>query len=226
LDLNIKMPEIIKKSDSAEDLGSEGHGSPRSSTNPSPSPTLDLALDTKHPLQNQWTLWYYKIDRSKSWEDNQREVTTFSTVEDFWALYNHIEFASKLQPGCDYSLFKTGVRPMWEDQKNYEGGRWLITIDKRLRSSCLDSFWLEIMMCLIGEAFGEFGNAVNGAVVNVRMKGDKIAVWLAESQIKQTVMSIGQTIKTRLGWDSALVFEVHRDSMNKNSSAIRAKYTV
>ena len=48
---------------------------------------------------------------------------------------------------------------MWEDQKNYEGGRWLITIDKRLRSSCLDSFWLEIMMCLIGEAFGEFGNA-------------------------------------------------------------------
>ena len=67
-----KMPEIIKKSDSTEDLGSEGHGSPRSSTNP--SPTLDLALDTKHPLQNQWTLWYYKIDRSKSWEDNQREV--------------------------------------------------------------------------------------------------------------------------------------------------------
>ena len=53
---------------------------------------------------------------------------------------------------------------MWEDQKNYEGGRWLITIDKRLRSSCLDSFWLEIMMCLIGEAFGEFGNA--GTIIN------------------------------------------------------------
>ena len=53
---------------------------------------------------------------------------------------------------------------MWEDQKNYEGGRWLITIDKRLRSSCLDSFWLEIMMCLIGEAFGEFGNA--GILIN------------------------------------------------------------
>ena len=86
---------------------------------------------------------------------------------------------------------------MSEDQKNYEGGRWLITIDKQLRSTYLDSFWLEIMMCLIGEAFGEFGNAVNGAVVNVRMKGDKIAVSLAESQIKQTVISIGQTIKTR-----------------------------
>ena len=59
---------------------------------------------------------------------------------------------------------KLGVRPMWEDQKNYEGGRWLITIDKRMRSAYLDSFWLEIMMCLIGEAFGEFGNA--GILIN------------------------------------------------------------
>ena len=27
-------------------------------------------------------------------------------MEDFWALYNHIELASKLNAGCDYSLFK------------------------------------------------------------------------------------------------------------------------
>ena len=29
-----------------------------------------------------------------------------TTVEDFWSLYNHIEVASKLPPGADYSLFK------------------------------------------------------------------------------------------------------------------------
>ena len=27
-------------------------------------------------------------------------------MEDFWALYNHIELASRLAAGCDYSLFK------------------------------------------------------------------------------------------------------------------------
>ena len=64
------MPEILKQSESNEDLGSEGN-SPRSSANP--SPTMDLI--TKHPLQNQWTLWYYKCDRSKNWEDNQRIVS-------------------------------------------------------------------------------------------------------------------------------------------------------
>ena len=59
--------------------------------------------------------------------------------------------------GCDYSLFKQGIKPMWEDPQNKDGGRWLISIDKRLRSMYLDQLWLEIMMCLIGEAFGEYG---------------------------------------------------------------------
>ncbi len=31
-------------------------------------------LIVKHPLQYCWTLWYYKNDRSKNWQDNLREV--------------------------------------------------------------------------------------------------------------------------------------------------------
>ena len=60
----------------------------------------------KHPLQNAWTLWFFKNDKSRTWEENQRPIITVTTVEDFWSLYNHIEEASKLQIGCDYSLFK------------------------------------------------------------------------------------------------------------------------
>lgn len=40
----------------------------------------------KHPLQNTWSLWFYDNDRSKSWEENQIELTSFDTVEDFWRL--------------------------------------------------------------------------------------------------------------------------------------------
>ncbi|XP_035221170.1 eukaryotic translation initiation factor 4E-like isoform X2 [Stegodyphus dumicola] len=63
-------------------------------------------LMVKHPLQHMWSLWFYKNDRTKSWEENLMEITTFDTVEDFWALYNHIEVVSKLPMGCDYALFK------------------------------------------------------------------------------------------------------------------------
>ena len=72
----------------------------------------------KHPLQNAWTLWFFKNDKSRSWEENQRPIITVTTVEDFWALYNHIEVASKLPIGSDYSLFKEGIFPDWEDPRH------------------------------------------------------------------------------------------------------------
>ena len=105
----------------------------------------------KHPLQNAWTLWFFKNDKSRSWEENQRPIITVTTVEDFWSLYNHIEVASRLPAGCDYSLFKEGIFPDWEDARNAPGGRWMINVDKRQRSQCLDTYWLEILFFLIGE---------------------------------------------------------------------------
>ena len=39
----------------------------------------------------RWTLWFFKNEKGKQWKDNCRPVTTFSTVEDFWAIYNHIQ---------------------------------------------------------------------------------------------------------------------------------------
>ena len=58
------------------------------------------------PMQNKWAMWFFKNDKSKDWASNLRYITSFDTVEDFWALYNHILPASKLGVGCDYSLFK------------------------------------------------------------------------------------------------------------------------
>ncbi|KAH1013573.1 hypothetical protein HUJ04_002551 [Dendroctonus ponderosae] len=84
---------------------------------------LEAPMDysVKHPLQNVWTLWYYENDRNQSWEKNQREISSFDTVEDFWSLYNHIKPASELKQGTDYSLFKKGIMPMWEDNANKKG---------------------------------------------------------------------------------------------------------
>ncbi|NWW46434.1 IF4E factor, partial [Pedionomus torquatus] len=111
-----------------------------------PAPSQEVASPEqyiKHPLQNRWALWFFKNDKSKTWQANLRLISKFDTVEDFWALYNHIQLSSNLMPGCDYSLFKDGIEPMWEDEKNKRGGRWLITLNKQQRRSDLDRFWLE-----------------------------------------------------------------------------------
>lgn len=62
-----------------------------------------------------------------------------------FSVFNHIKSASELKQGCDYSLFKQGIRPMWEDPANKRGGRWLINLDKKNREMELDNYWLEIV---------------------------------------------------------------------------------
>jgi len=180
----------------------------------------------KHPLQNDWTLWYFKNDRSKNWEDNLKRVITFSTVEDFWALYNHIEVVSQLGNGCDYSLFKQGIEPAWEDKANEKGGRWIFVLDKRTSKQCLDKYWLEVLMCLVGEAFGENGPIVNGAVVNIRPKADKVSVWLSDSCDSERILAVGLCIKNRLQLREQMKFEVHEDTKSKASSMIKAKFSI
>lgn len=51
-------------------------------TNP---PESDCLADVKHPLNSVWALWYFKNDKRRDWSENQKVITTFGTVEDFWA---------------------------------------------------------------------------------------------------------------------------------------------
>ncbi|KAF0313846.1 Eukaryotic translation initiation factor 4E [Amphibalanus amphitrite] len=156
--------------------------------------TLPPELLVKHPLQNPWTLWYYENDKSRTWEQNQVEIITVNSVEDFWSTYNYIETASNLKHGTDYSLFKQGVKPMWEDSKNRNGGRWLISLDrsdKQRRERLLDVYWLDVMLLMIGEGFGDAGETVCGAVVNIRNKGDKIAIWTGDAKRAEEITKIG-----------------------------------
>ena len=59
---------------------------------------------------------------------------------------------------------------------------------------------------------------VNGAVINIRMKADKLAVWLADASQSESVLKIGKMLKERLGISSSIGFNVH----NEEKSMIRS----
>jgi len=188
----------------------------------------DAPVDSliKHPLQNSWTLWYYDNEKGKSWEACQHQITTFDTVEDFWSLYNHIKQPLEIKNGNDYSLFKNNIRPMWEDEQNKNGGRWIINLQKFFRHNELDKLWLEVILCLIGEAF-DYSEDICGAVVNVRPSRHKIAIWTSNNN-KQRVLGIGRKLKESLNLPQELQiqFELHKESAFKHGSGKAAAYTL
>jgi translation initiation factor 4E len=74
----------------------------------------------------------------------------------------------------EYHLFKTGVRPIWEDPTNINGGKWILKLKKGTGSIP----WESLLLAIIG---GEFGNSLDdevvGAVISIRREADIISVW-------------------------------------------------
>merc|ERR1719430_2092059 len=93
----------------------------------------------------------------------------------------------------------------------------MIGVDRQQRSETLDSHWLEILFFLIGEDADDHAHQVNGAEVNVRSKGDKLAVWVTDSANTEAVMKIGKMVKERLEIpeNQTIVFNVHKEEKTR-----------
>jgi len=190
---------------------------------PDPEPVL------KHPLNTVWSLWYFINDKNVRWEDSQVKVASFSTVEDFWALFNHIESASRLRVGCDYSLFKDEIKPMWEDAMNITGGKWSLSLNKSQRNTDLDKLWMETIMLLVGENMEEeLTKQITGAVISVRPRLDRLAVWTGNHKKADLCMKIGHSMRDALNVppNMPLEYTIHQDNSKRKGSSIRALYTV
>lgn len=86
------------------------------------------------------------------------------------------------------------------------------------RAIKLDEYWLELLMAVIGEQFDELGSFICGAAVNIRQKGDKVALWTcnADDQHEAYNTRIGTIMKEKLGITSQqqqLQYVVHKDSV-------------
>ena len=70
-------------------------------------------------------------------------------MEDFWGVYNNILSASQIPNSANFHLFVKGVKPMWEDAVNKEGGKWTFNQKRQPRGqefnpAILDDKWLNI----------------------------------------------------------------------------------
>ena len=78
-------------------------------------------------------------------------------------LYSSLKRPSQLATGTFLQLFIDGVKPMWEDEANKEGGRWAIRVQK----GYADTMWENLVLALIGEAFDPPDEVV-GLMISVR----------------------------------------------------------
>lgn len=176
----------------------------------------------QHRLQYPYWLWYSRrptpANRNLQPQGTQgysqalRLVAQVGTVEQWWSLYSHIIRLNDLPVHTDLHLFKMGIQPMWEDQANAKGGKWVI----RLRKGLIGRAWENLCMAMLGEQF-MVGNEICGAVVSIRFQEDLLSLWNRTSSDQASTARIRDTIRRVLHLSSGAIMEykTHVESLNK-----------
>ena len=126
---------------------------------------------------------------SDEYEAGLTVIGEFDTVESFCRYFNWLKPPSKLERNSNYHLFKSGIKPMWEDEANANGGKWVLTMKNN--PQLLDRCWSWLAMALVGEDLDE-GDEICGAVVSLRSKVDRIQLWTRSKEDVEKINGIAR----------------------------------
>jgi translation initiation factor 4E len=175
-----------------------------------------LTTTPHQPLNAKWTLWFDNprlAPAGSDWKENLKQCGSFASVELFWRVFNNLKPASQLSMNSNYSVFRYGVEPSWEDVANVNGGKFVLTIPKKdSKNGKCDEWWLYTVLAVVGETMDVDGNEVNGAVVSIRKNQDRIALWLKGSE-RETCVQIAERWKKALNLEKQNVrYQTHKDA--------------
>jgi translation initiation factor 4E len=132
---------------------------------------------------------HFLAPESGEYEAGLTVIGDFDTVESFCRYFNWLKPPSKLEKNSNYHLFKKGIKPMWEDEANANGGKWVLTMKNN--PQLLDRCWNWLAMALVGEDMDE-GDEICGAVVSLRSKVDRIQLWTRSKDDVEKINGIGK----------------------------------
>ncbi|KAM7209132.1 Translation Initiation factor eIF- 4e-like domain containing protein [Naviculisporaceae sp. PSN 640] len=196
--LGAKTPSAEK---SAKDggLGSKVIGKPSNSflagaSKASAAPAANSG--TAHRLRNSWVFWFRppisKANGFIEYEKTLHPIASCESAEEFFTVYQHLKRPSSLPLVSDYHLFKKGIRPIWEDDENKKGGKWIV----RLKKGVADRYWEDLLLAVIGDQFGDASDEVCGVVLSVRNGEDILSIWARADG--QRVLKIRETMRRTL----------------------------
>lgn len=118
-------------------------------------------------LQHTYWLWFSRkgAHRAMDYSKSLRVVGRCASVQQWWSLYSHLKRPTALSVYLELSLFKQGIKPMWEDPANSKGGQWVI----RLRKNQIDRAWENVCMAMLGEQF-LVGDEICGVVLTTKIQ--------------------------------------------------------
>ena len=129
----------------------------------------------KTKLKSKYIFYYRIFEEQQSqkitkeeYEKQIKKIAEFDSIEDFWAIFQHLRKPDSCRPGIEFQLFRGNIKALWEDDNN--GGKVSIQLCKGYTTI----IWEEIIFALIGDVLPD---NINGIVVSTRKEMNKLSIW-------------------------------------------------
>jgi|TARA_R110001592_G_scaffold60820_1_gene185386 hypothetical protein len=129
-----------------------------------------------HKLNCEWTLWAH-LPHDTEWNvASYKEIMSFNTVEEALTLYETLP--DKMIKNCMLFLMRKGIKPIWEDEKNKNGGCFSYKISNKITIAT----WKHSSYKLMGETVAKdnaLKNDINGITISPKRNFCIIKIWLS-----------------------------------------------
>ena len=123
-------------------------------------------------LKCSWVLWFHKVN-DNNWSDES--YIKISDIRKYHDILFIIKRISNITSGM-FFLMKDGIKPVFEDINNINGGYWSIRISKK------DSleFWTKIVYYICIDSItikNEYENNINGISISPKINNCIFKIW-------------------------------------------------
>merc|ERR1719424_2416066 len=158
---------------------------------PDMTPELEEQINKPLPLRYTWSIWEQIMqsgDGKAVYSDATHKVASFSSVQDFWKLWNHMPQPSELldqkrmvreQPDGLHvidaiMIFRENIRPEWEDKLNATGGHFQFQLKPAVGGPQIDEYWNNLVLGMVGATI-EPANMITGIRLVDKLSGPRAA---------------------------------------------------
>ena len=180
------------------------------------------------PLKYAWAFYHDKNSASGDYEGRLTMILeNIVTIKTFWEMMNQFPFEN-LRLRDSVHFFKRGVKPVWEDPRNINGGSWTFRVPKAQSHD----FWKETLLLTVGEQFADvieprkpiqfslspnatpqhppsnpslwadnessLGDDLCGVSLSVRFNSDLISIWTRDGTNQKTIDGILSVMLAKL----------------------------
>jgi translation initiation factor 4E len=180
-------------------------------------------------LNSRWTFWFQNSENVKKCankEDYLKELKrggTFHTIPNFWKSWNECLSLCNFRNDGDvtYHLFKTGIKPLYEDPQNINGGKWIVVLPRSTPMEILVKHWISLMLSLLINEWA-LENEICGAALSIRPWGNMFTIWNKNAKSKTEIELIGEKLREQFELED-IKYQRHQTKLRRITTYTRSR---